>query len=71
MEEKGTTILLREAEVRKRTGIGSRSTLYKLIREGRFKPGVPLFEGARVVGWPQEEVEDFIRTQIAKARARR
>lgn len=65
------TVFLRKDEVLKRTGIGSESTLYKMIREQRFPAGIPLGDGARAVGFLESEVEAWCREQVAKARARR
>jgi prophage regulatory protein len=50
------------AEVLNRTGL-SRRTLYTAISEGRFPRQVQITK--RRVGWPEPEIEDFIKARIA------
>lgn len=59
------TRILRLPEVTARTGLG-RSTLYARIQAGDFPPPVNL--GARAVGWPEGEVEEWIAGRIADSR---
>ena len=54
--------LERLPKVLARAGIG-KSTLYKLIAEGRFPRPVPL--GARAVGFVSDEVTSWINAQVA------
>jgi prophage regulatory protein len=56
------TIILRRAEVQKRTGYPT-STLYDLISKGRFPKPVKL--SVRSVGWVETEVNDHIAVLIA------
>ena len=49
--------LLTRAEVERRTGLG-RSTLYRLMTEGKFPR--PLRVGRRAVRWSEREVEAWI-----------
>jgi prophage regulatory protein len=57
--------ILRLAQVKERTGL-SRTTLYTLIKEGKFAAPVPL--GARAVGWLSSEVDAWIESR-ANARS--
>lgn len=59
--------LLRKHEVLRMTG-WSNSTLYNRIGEGSFKPGVKI--GARMVAWPQSEVEAYIQSRISERDAK-
>lgn len=49
--------VLRIKEVKERTGL-STSSIYDLIREGRFPRQVKL--GARAVGWLEREIDEWI-----------
>ena len=55
--------LVRLREVMARTGL-SRSTIYVMMAEGRFPKPVPL--GERSVGWIESELEEWLRSRIAK-----
>lgn len=57
------TRLLRLGEVKEQTGL-SRSSIYAKIAEGDFPNAVHISE--RAVAWVQEEVQTWIRMQIAK-----
>ena len=59
--------ILRLPIVLDRTGL-SRSTVYQRVMEGRFPRPVSL--GARVVGWVETEVEEWIACQIEASRER-
>ena len=59
------TRFLRRPEVTARTGL-SRSTIQVRLAEGSFPRPVQL--GARAVGWIEEEVDEWIRKQIALSR---
>ena len=50
-----------------RTGL-SRSTVYDLIRKGKFPSQVNL--GPRAVGWVENEIVDWIEARIIESRAR-
>ena len=52
--------LLRRTEVEKRIGVG-RSTIYRLMREGRFPE--PRKIGPTAVRWSDAEVEEWIEAQ--------
>ena len=58
--------MLRLSAVLARTGL-SRSTMYKLIREGSFPKPVRL--GAQAAGWVEAEVDGWIRGRVAESRA--
>ena len=49
--------LLRRREVEARTGI-SRTTIYRLMREGKFPE--PLKVSVKAVRWPESEIEDWM-----------
>ena len=57
--------IVRLPAVQARTGLG-RSTIYVRLAEGSFPRPVQL--GARAVGWIEEEVDEWIRKQIALSR---
>lgn len=52
----GSTVL-RLASVLARTGL-SRSTLYRIMADGRFPPSVRL--GKRAVGWREADIEKWV-----------
>ena len=54
--------LIRRREVENRTGL-ARSSIYDLIRAGRFPAPVRLTEST--VAWVEQEVDDFIAERIA------
>ena len=54
-------------EVTARTGL-SRSTIYVLIRQGKFPSQIRL--GPRAVGWIETEIVDWIEARIDESRAR-
>ncbi len=53
--------ILRLGAVLDRTGLG-RSTLYLMVKKGRFPPQVTL--GLRAVGWLEADVEAWIRQRV-------
>ena len=57
--------ILRRPAVSARTGL-ARSTVYKLIAEGRFP--TPIRLGPRSVGWLEHEIDAWIQTRIAVSR---
>ena len=54
--------VLRLPAVIARTGL-SRSSVYKLLAEGRFPQPVSL--GERSVGWVEAEIEDWLAARLA------
>lgn len=58
--------LLRLPAVLDRTGLG-RSTLYSLIKQGRFPSPIPLTE--RSVAWPETTVMAWVAGRIRSAKA--
>lgn len=52
--------MLRLDEVRRRVGL-SRSTIWRLEREGQFVLRRRL--SVHAVGWPEDEIEDWLRTR--------
>ena len=64
-ESVGSTIsILRRKTVESRTGL-SRSTLYKLIQEGKFPKPVSL--GARSVGWNSLHIDRWVEERPSKS----
>lgn len=55
--------LLRLTAVLRRVGLG-RSALYELMNAGCFPKPVRL-SGTRAVAWPEHEIDEWIRAQIA------
>lgn len=55
--------IIRLKEVMAMTGLG-RSTLYKLLAEGKFPKSVSL--GERAIGFVLSEVEDWIKQRIVE-----
>lgn len=55
-----TARILRLADVRACTGLG-RSSIYRLMSEGRFPPPVKLTD--RAVGWREEEITTWIQSR--------
>jgi prophage regulatory protein len=53
--------ILRMKQTKERTGL-SRSTLYTLIKEGKFP--APISLGARAVGWLSSDVDAWIESRI-------
>lgn len=60
-----TLTILRRKQVEGKTGL-SRSTLYELIKAGKFPPAVPL--GCKSVGWVESEVNAWLAEKIEAAR---
>jgi len=58
--------LLRRKQVEARTGL-SRSTIYAYISAGTFPPPIHL-GGVKSVAWIEEEINDWIRSQITESR---
>lgn len=54
-------VLLRRPDVQQRTGL-SRSSLYNLIKEGRFPRPVQISD--RSVAWVSDDIDRWINTQI-------
>jgi prophage regulatory protein len=60
-----TQTIIRIKQVKERTGL-SRSTLYTLIKEGKFAP--PILIGARAVGWLSSDIDAWIESRINASR---
>jgi len=60
-----TETIIRLPQVKQRTGL-SRSTIYGLIKSGKFNPPISL--GARAVGWLESDVADFIDSRVKASR---
>lgn len=63
-EMRNTISILRRKTVESRTGL-SRSTLYKLIQEGKFPKPVSL--GARSVGWNSLHIDQWVEERPSKS----
>ena len=57
--------ILRRKQVEARTGL-ARSTIYHHIKAGTFPRPIPL--GARVVGWLESDVSNWIAERVQMAR---
>ena len=57
--------ILRLKQIKERTNL-SRSTIYSLIKAGKFNPPISL--GARAVGWLESDVSEFIETRVKASR---
>ncbi|WP_067984062.1 helix-turn-helix transcriptional regulator [Neptuniibacter pectenicola] len=59
-----TIRILRRPEVEKLVGL-SRSTIYSRLEQGTFPQPVPL--GGRLVGWLEQDIQDWIKARIEEA----
>jgi prophage regulatory protein len=59
----------RLSRVKMMTGLG-RSTIYRLMSEGKFPKSIGLTDTGCPRGWIASEIEDWLRTRIAKSRTR-
>jgi len=59
--------ILRLRDVRERIGLAT-SSVYDLMKRGNFPRPVRI--SARSVGWPENEIDDFIADRIAERDAR-
>lgn len=67
--QKATGIsILRARDVKARTGL-SRSAIYAKIKVGEFPPSISL--GTRAVGWPSNEIDEWIAARINAGRKSR
>jgi prophage regulatory protein len=57
--------MLRRKEVENRTGL-KRSTIYEKLANGTFPKPVRI--GAKVVCWPEHEIEAWLQEQVRKSR---
>ncbi len=57
--------ILRLKQAKERTGL-SRSTLYALIKEGKFP--APIALGARAVGWLSSDIDSWIEARVKASR---
>lgn len=64
MAEQIREFLLRRKDVQARTGLG-RSTIYALIKEGKFPKPIQLT--ARTVAWTQSSIDEWVEERIAAA----
>ncbi len=64
-QQKTPLIILRRRDVEARTGL-PRSTMYALMKQGKFPKQVSL--GERAVGWVQSEIEEWIEQHISQSR---
>ena len=60
-----TQTIIRLPQVKQRTGL-SRSTIYALIKDGKFN--APISLGARAVGWLDSDVDEFITARVNASR---
>jgi prophage regulatory protein len=60
-----TQTIIRIKQVKERTGL-SRSTLYTLIKEGKFAAPIPI--GARCVGWLSSDIDTWINARVNASR---
>ena len=61
--------LIRMPELLASTGLGGRSTVYKLMKADPFPKPVPLSDSAArgaPVGWVLAEVQEWVRSRIAR-----
>ena len=58
--------ILRLKQTKERTGL-SRSTLYALIKDGKFP--TPISLGARAVGWLSSDIDAWIEARVKASRA--
>ena len=59
-----TIRILRRPEVEKLVGL-SRSTIYSRLEQGTFPKPVPL--GGRLVGWIEQDVQNWLKERIEEA----
>lgn len=59
--------LIRKPEVLSRTGLGN-TTLYALVKQGRFPPPLPI--AGRAVAWREIDINGWISDRITAARSR-
>jgi prophage regulatory protein len=59
--------LIRRNRVLEKSGFGT-TTLYKLMNLGLFPRPVPLTPSGQIVGWVEDEVDDYNARVIAAAR---
>ncbi|HYC42360.1 MAG TPA: AlpA family transcriptional regulator [Noviherbaspirillum sp.] len=58
--------IIRLPQVKERTGL-SRTTLYSLIKEGKFAR--PISIGARAVGWLSSDIDAWIEARVKASRS--
>lgn len=63
-----TQSLLRLPKVEAATGY-KRSTIYRLVQQGKFPPPISLSPGGRASAWVESEVESWIQKRIAESRS--
>lgn len=62
-----TQNLLRLPKVEAATGY-KRSTIYRLIQQGKFPPPILLSHGGRASAWVESEINDWVQSRIAESR---
>lgn len=62
-----TQNLLRLPRVEAATGY-KRSTIYRLIQQGRFPPPISLSPGGRASAWVEDEINAWIQKRITESR---
>jgi len=62
---RNTISILRRKQVESRTGL-CRSSLYRMMAEGRFPRQISL-GGARAVGWIESEIDRWLESLTAKS----
>ncbi len=61
-----TSTILRLPQLKARTGL-SRTTIYKIIKDGRL--AAPISLGARAVGWLESDVDAYIDACVKASRS--
>ncbi len=58
-----STALLRQADVQRRTTL-AKSTIYRMVRDGRFPRPIHL-GSSRAVAWLEEDIENWLADKIS------
>ena len=56
-------VILRRSQLEKQLGL-TRSTIYKMMQDNAFPR--PIKIGRRAVGWPENEVHDWLEKRVAE-----
>ncbi|WP_425408088.1 helix-turn-helix transcriptional regulator [Hyphococcus sp.] len=67
MSKKTQKRIIRRAAVKAKTGITADSTLYYLIKNGKFPPPIKIGAGGDSArkGWLEDEIDDWIEARVA------